>query len=124
MFGSDHPDVAASYNNIAIIYKNQGKYEESLELYTKSPDINTRIHGGHNHPDVASSFNNIGIVYEEKVDLEKALVQHQKALEIRTRVFGSDPPRCGLTLVVVNITDAEVGIGHVRVVADQPDSNV
>ncbi len=35
----DHLDVAKSYNNIAIIYKNQGKYEEALEMYSKSLDI-------------------------------------------------------------------------------------
>jgi pentatricopeptide repeat protein len=36
VFGSDHLDVAASYNNIAIIYRKQGKYEEALEYYQKS----------------------------------------------------------------------------------------
>ena len=61
MGGQDSLDVAASYNNIAIIYKNQGKYEEALEFYTKSLDIKTRIYGGDN-PDVATSFHNIGVV--------------------------------------------------------------
>jgi tetratricopeptide (TPR) repeat protein len=108
--------VAASYNNIGKSTTEQGKYEEALEMYTKSLDIKTRIYGGDNHldvaktrenmaiiydqqghydqalPDVATSFNNIGAVYEKKGDLENALVQHQKALEIRTRVFGSDHP--------------------------------
>ena len=42
--------MAASYNNIANIYHDQGKYEEALEMYTKSLDIQTRVHGGDNHP--------------------------------------------------------------------------
>ena len=47
--GQDHPDVAASYNNIANIYDDQGKYEEALEMHTKSLDIKTRMYGGDNH---------------------------------------------------------------------------
>jgi tetratricopeptide (TPR) repeat protein len=31
--GHDSLSVAASYNNIAIIYREQGKYEEALEYY-------------------------------------------------------------------------------------------
>ena len=84
--------MAASYNNIAIIYGKQGKYEEALEVCTKSLDIKTRIYGGDNHPDVAGSYGNISNVYQSKGDVENALVQHQKALEIRTRVFGADHP--------------------------------
>ena len=74
MFGSDHLDVAKSYNNIGNVYDSQGKYEEALEMLSKSLDIMTRIHGGDNHPDVALSFINIGAVYAGKGDLENALV--------------------------------------------------
>ena len=28
--GDDHPDVAATYNNMAIVYDDQGKYDEAL----------------------------------------------------------------------------------------------
>jgi len=90
--GQDHPDVAASYNNIAIIYKNQGKYEEALELYTKSLDIKTRIYGGDNHPDVAASYTNIGVVYCRQGQYERVLEYYQKALEINIKVSGQDHP--------------------------------
>jgi tetratricopeptide (TPR) repeat protein len=43
--GQDSLDVAASYNNIAIIYRNQGKYEEALEYYQKDLDITVRLVG-------------------------------------------------------------------------------
>jgi hypothetical protein len=42
--------VAASYNNVAIIYRAQGKYEEALKMHKKSLDIKTRILGGDSHP--------------------------------------------------------------------------
>jgi tetratricopeptide (TPR) repeat protein len=31
--------VANSYNNVAVIYQEQGKHEEALELHSKSLDI-------------------------------------------------------------------------------------
>ena len=38
--------MAESYNNVAVIYQAQGKYEESLEMHAKALDIRTRILGG------------------------------------------------------------------------------
>ncbi len=42
-------DVAKSYN-VAVIYQEQGKHEEALEMHTTSLDIMTRILGGDNPP--------------------------------------------------------------------------
>ena len=97
--GHDSPDVAASYNNIAIIYKNQGKYEEALEVCTKSLDIKTRIYGGDNHPDVANSYLGIGNVYDSQGQYERALEYYQKSLDIRIRVFGSDHPDVAVSYI-------------------------
>lgn len=34
--GHNYPDVATSYNNIELVYKNQGKHDEALSMYQKS----------------------------------------------------------------------------------------
>jgi hypothetical protein len=88
--GQDHPDVAASYNNIANIYDDQGKYEEALEMHTKSLDIKTRMYGVNNHLDVAASYMGLGIVYESLGKYEEALEMHSKSLDIKTRILGGD----------------------------------
>jgi tetratricopeptide (TPR) repeat protein len=44
--GHDSLDVATSLMNIANTYQAQGKYEEALEMDTKSLNIKTRILGG------------------------------------------------------------------------------
>ena len=88
--GQDHPDVAASYNNIANIYDDQGKYEEALEMHTKSLDIKTRMYGVDNHLDVAASYMGLGIVYESLGKYEEALEMYTKSLDIQTRVHGGD----------------------------------
>jgi len=49
MYGvNNHLDVAASYMGLGIVYESLVKYEEALEMYTKSLDIQTRVHGGDN----------------------------------------------------------------------------
>ena len=58
--------MAASYNNIGLVYDSQGKYEEALEMQTKSLDIRTRIYGGNNHQDVAGSYQNLSAVYQRQ----------------------------------------------------------
>ena len=66
VFGSDHLDVAASYNNIGTVYESLGKYEEALEMHSKSLDIKTRILDGDNHLDVATSKYNIASLKESQ----------------------------------------------------------
>ena len=51
-------DVARSYNNMAAVYRAQGKYGEALELYEQSLAILIKVLGK-DHVDVARSYNNI-----------------------------------------------------------------
>ncbi|NJL10689.1 MAG: tetratricopeptide repeat protein [Calothrix sp. SM1_7_51] len=37
--GEDHPDVATSYNNLALLYKSQGRYSEAVPLYQKALEL-------------------------------------------------------------------------------------
>jgi tetratricopeptide (TPR) repeat protein len=92
LFGYEDRDVAASYNNIALLHENQGKYEEALEAHHKALEIRTRV-SGPQHPSVADSHNNIALVYENQRKYDEALESHKKALEIRTRAFGSQHPQ-------------------------------
>jgi tetratricopeptide (TPR) repeat protein len=41
--------VAVSYMGLGDVYESLGKFEEALEMHTKSLDIQTRIHGGDHH---------------------------------------------------------------------------
>ncbi|CAF4406931.1 unnamed protein product, partial [Rotaria sordida] len=35
----NHPDLAASYNNIGLVYDNMGDYSKALEFYEKAHQI-------------------------------------------------------------------------------------
>ena len=57
--GGEHPDVATTYNNIGITWKNKGEYDKALEYYEKSLVIQLKTLGGE-QPDVARSYFDIG----------------------------------------------------------------
>ena len=56
--GPDHPDVAESLNNLAVLYDDQGRYADAEPLYKRSLAIREKALGP-DHPDVAQSLNNL-----------------------------------------------------------------
>ncbi|MDF5730281.1 MAG: tetratricopeptide repeat protein, partial [Rhizonema sp. PD38] len=56
-FGEEHPDVATSLNNLALLYDSLGRYSEAEPLYIQALEMTKRLLG-EQHPDVAKSLNN------------------------------------------------------------------
>ena len=81
-------DVAKSYNNIGIVYKNQGKYEEALVQYSRALEIKTRVLG-QDHPNVADTCENIGLVLKQQGEVEKAKDKFEEAADIRRAKLGA-----------------------------------
>ena len=63
--GPDHPDVAVSLNNLALLYDTQGRYAQAEPLYKRSLAILEKSLGP-DHPDVAKSLNNLGLLYDKQ----------------------------------------------------------
>ena len=89
--GTDHPETAASYNNIGNVYWIQSDYEKAVEYYMKALDIFKKILG-ENHPYTATSYNSIAGVYWKQSDYKKALGYQKKALDIQKKVLGENHP--------------------------------
>ena len=47
--GEEHPSVATSLNNLGILYKNQGKYDEAEKMYKEALAIHKKV-SGEEHP--------------------------------------------------------------------------
>ena len=43
LHGPEHPVTAATLNNMGIVYKEQGKYEQALESFSKSLEIKIKL---------------------------------------------------------------------------------
>jgi len=59
---SDHPDTATGLNNLALLYKSQGRYGEAEPLYRRALAIREKA-SGPDHPDIAQSLNNLALLY-------------------------------------------------------------
>ena len=89
LYGEEHPDTAANYNNLVLLYKGQGKYREAEELCKKALQIREKIQG-EEHPDTATSYNNLAGVYSAQGKYKEAEELYEKALWIREKMFGAE----------------------------------
>jgi tetratricopeptide (TPR) repeat protein len=94
MPGIEHSDTAATYNNIAVVYYNQGDYPQALEWYHRALAIREKALGKE-HPDTAATYNDIAEVYDEQGDYLRALEWYQKALAVYEHLAKKDPGEYG-----------------------------
>ena len=87
--GKEHPDTAATYNNMAEVCKNKGDYDLALEWNNKALTIQEKVLGKE-HPDTGSTYNNIALAYYAKEDYDLALKYYLKALPIDKEVLGDE----------------------------------
>jgi tetratricopeptide (TPR) repeat protein len=96
-FGPDHPDTAASLNNLAALYDSQGRYEAAEPLYRRSLEIREQVLGA-DHPHTAASLNNLAALYESQGRYEAAESLYRRSLEIQEQVLGADHPSTATSL--------------------------
>ena len=77
----NHPDLGASYNDIALVYNDIGEYSMALEYYEKDIEIK-KVALPKNNPDLATSYNNIALVYDNMSEYSKALEYYEKSHKI------------------------------------------
>ncbi|BAY91423.1 tetratricopeptide repeat protein [Tolypothrix sp. LEGE 11397] len=95
--GDNHPDVAASLNNLAGLYESQGKYDQAEPLYLQALELCKRLLGD-NHRHVASSLNNLAHLYYSQGKYDQAEPLYLQALELRQRLLGDNHPDVATSL--------------------------
>jgi tetratricopeptide (TPR) repeat protein len=91
--------IAKTYNNIGIIYDEQGNYPKALEYYFKALKMEEDAGDKGRQADVSG---NIGIVYREQGDEPKALEYYLKTLQIKEELGDKE----GQARVMGNIGNA------------------
>ncbi|MCK5514015.1 MAG: tetratricopeptide repeat protein, partial [Deltaproteobacteria bacterium] len=101
------PEYAEAYNNLGLVYKGQGSYDQATKLFAKAIKSKKRYFEAINNiatmyerkgdydtaikifknllkrkPDYAEAHSNLGIVYQKRGQLEQAKEHFRKALQI------------------------------------------
>ena len=90
-FGDEHPNVATSLNNLALLYDSQGRYSDAEPLYIGALSMRKRLLGDE-HPSVASSLNNLAELYRSQGRYSDAEPLYIEALSMIKRLLGDEHP--------------------------------
>lgn len=90
--GEDHPDVAASRSNLALVYQDLGNFEKARELLDAALNSNLN-HFGEDHPIIATTRSNLAVVYQDLGYFEKARELLETALDSDIKHFGEQHPK-------------------------------
>ncbi|MFN6558279.1 MAG: tetratricopeptide repeat protein [Nostoc sp. ChiSLP01] len=97
LFTGDHPDVAGSLNNLALLYNSQGRYSDAEPLLIEALAMTKRLFAG-DHPYVATSLNNLAALYKSLGRYSNAEPFLIEALAITKRLFAGDHPYVATSL--------------------------
>jgi len=97
VFGKEHPSVATSLNNLALLYQTQGASEQAKPLYERALAIREKVFAKE-HALVANSLNNLALLYDSQGASEQAKPLYERALAIREKVLGKEHPYVATSL--------------------------
>jgi CHAT domain-containing protein/Flp pilus assembly protein TadD len=96
-FGENHPDYAASLNNLAGLYESMGRFAEAERLYVRAMEIK-RVALGENHASYATSLNNLAALYYAMGRFAEAEPLYVRAMEIIRVALGENHPNYAASL--------------------------
>jgi hypothetical protein len=89
VLGPNHSEVAASLNNLVLLYGKQGRYSEAIPLARRALTIDGEALGP-GRPEVASWLNDLAELYRAKVATPMPNLSCKRSLAIREKVLGPD----------------------------------
>jgi tetratricopeptide (TPR) repeat protein len=97
VLGPEHPETAASLNDLAVLLKARGDHIGARPLLERALAIKEKVRGPE-HPDTAVGLNNLASVLLAHGDLAGARSLHERALAIKEKVLGSEHPETAMGL--------------------------
>jgi tetratricopeptide (TPR) repeat protein len=92
-----YPDYADALNDLGLLLRDQGDYDQSEKLLQESLAMYRRLMGDR-HPYVATALMNLGLVQYRKGNLAEAESTYRQALALQRELLGDVHPNVALTL--------------------------
>ena len=89
--GTDPEGLATTLNNLALVYRKQGRLEEAERLHTRSLNL-LQDTLGPNDARVAMSLHNLAAVYREQGRIEEARPLQERAVAVADKSLGRRDP--------------------------------
>ena len=89
--GDKDPDYAVLLNNLTLMLKEQGQYEEAEDLYRQALEIDEQTIGK-NHPNYAIDLNNLAEVLGVQGKYQEPEKLYRQALAIAEKTIGKEHP--------------------------------
>ena len=107
-FGTEDPRYATSLNNLALLYKAQGRYGDAEPFYKRALAIREKALGPE-HPHVATSLNNLALLYQAQGRYGDAEPFYKRALAIFEKALGPEHPNVATSLVNYAVLLRKIG---------------
>jgi tetratricopeptide (TPR) repeat protein len=95
--GVESVEHATDLNNLALVYRTQGRYDEAIEKYEEALRIGKKTIGSE-HSDYAARLNNLANVYQSLGRYDEAIEKYEEALRIGEKTTGRAHPYYAICL--------------------------
>lgn len=103
ILGPDHPQVANTLQDLAMVARYQGHQEEALTYSKRALTILEKNLGPH-HSLVSKALTTIGMIHESRGEFEEARNVHERALSITEQAYG--PEHNNTAIALTNLANA------------------
>lgn len=91
IYDEENTFIGICYNELALVYKTQGKYDEAIKLYKQGIEIIEKTVGKENLR-YAISLSNLAIVYRLQDKYDEAIELYKQVLEIDEKIIDEEHP--------------------------------
>jgi tetratricopeptide (TPR) repeat protein/predicted Ser/Thr protein kinase len=104
--GGDDKRLASVLNNLAVVAKDQGKYDEAFDFLRRALAIAEKLN---NEAQLSIILNNLGVVLRRQGKYEEALSYYQRALALKEQRLGAAHPDVASTLINIGTLMRQAG---------------
>ena len=108
VYEPNHPTLATSYSNLALLEQDLGNLERAKELLNKAIEIEEAAYEP-NHPTLATSYSNLALVEKNLGNLERAKELLNKAIEIEEAAYEPNHPMLATRYSNLALVEQDLG---------------